>query len=394
MKPYNLNRHLKRAHLATENERTYYCGLCPSVFSKKKTLFEHRREKHCPKDTGFHLIKSAHQQARQQAEFFVPKQLAKSVSESHMYIRSFLLDYLEALCAETPLFKVILALNVHMVQFDYFTQTIADEDVFSFSTHEIHITRASFYFTAEQKVDAALQKIEKNIDEFLERKSGWNIEEILAFHVTYAETAGFNGQSCKLPHIARFKSRGYGKGAILELPHMESESEIAAEKNCFYYAVAAGLLPPGLRQDRSECRKVIRTMTRLENLDGGVEPEDIAEFEKLNEELSVAVNVIYVDEDGKPQPCYASKNFSAETSVCLALFHHLDNDGTEVTAHFALVERPEAFMAKRFSPGRGDDYYRTVPQFPCFNCFNTFETRSWYEKHRTYCHKKGSQMVS
>lgn len=410
---FNLSRHKITQHPFDREQRGYACGICNAVFRDKRMVKQHRAEKH-DRDTDFRIVRNAHGQTRQLFRIYYPEKFARNLTQVYAYTGQEAFRLLEALAAVTPVFKIGLASFMEMEKIDFVTREVIAREVFVFRGEMFEITRADFDYTATTAINESLKLMDKIVDEYVNRGSGWRLVQAIQLDVLFSIVKTMSGSNCYLPHICKAVAGKKGKfHLVLPMPSKMEKVECfkSMGKSCFYFAVAAGLMGnEKSRRDEEAVKKVIETkLVKLDQEDRAISLREIPLFEELNAHLSVAVNVVYVDEEGDILPVYASQKLSASNVVVLALFHLIEEEkeeeekkeggekkwgaGLTASAHFALIEHPKQFFAKKFSKESGNKYNRTVQVEICWNCHSSFDRRQTYLTHVEYCHKRGNQLV-
>ena len=137
----------------------------------------------------------------------------------------------------------------------------------------------------------------------------------------------------------------------------------------------------------------------------------IAEFERLNEHLDIAVNVLYAADNGEVYPMHASLRLRAKNQVVLLLFHMTDTRNVESLKaagvselkmlqdcmHYALIHNPSKIFAKRFTAHEAglastEKVTHTKPRHFCYNCFSSYERLVSLEAHTEWCHTQAGQV--
>jgi len=152
-----------------------------------------------------------------------------------------------------------------------------------------------------------------------------------------------------------------------------------------------------------------------------VKIKDIARFEELNKDLSLAINVVEQVENGEIFPVRAANNIGAKNQILLLLTKRLAEGSKLPVLHYVLVDEPEKLFAKRYvyeyDQEQGDDqctsmrpiedcdedeseeslkkrrHMSTKKQFICYNCFNVMWTEKSYANHVSWCHLLECQRV-
>lgn len=434
-------KHMQSAHESIAN-LVFACGICSAVFKQAEEMRDHRRE-HINRsednnstaeelETGFVTIESAHNRRARVLRFFFPEEIAFP-EEALRHVEPLLVKLLELNKLQHSMFKVVFVFNVEFVKIDeegkLIMQTIVPIRAKSFIVMPIREVLPHI-------MEATLQIME-TIDKFLQRGSGWTVNDILTFDVEIAECKPMVG-SCGLHKTAYMRARGIeflnrgfkqpldddaGGGSCEDVMGVLSEKEeetlmralgegeqsatkkqsvplgkISARYSCFYLAIASHFVAAeavgrgetlGEEENEKRCWDFIRERIDC-SVPVPVHLEDVGKFEASNaNKLDLSVNIVYDDGDGL-FPVYASPHVKAKNIVVLTLGLSVDeHNGREM--HFARVEDPDSLFAPRRVHAGGKT--RKIPAFFCWNCFNFQQRKESHERHISWCHLKGSQMV-
>lgn len=373
---------MKRFHPKGEERVLFRCGVCLCGFSTKEEVYEHRRESHVLSH-AFELEATAHNDRCQLLKLFFPDEVV-TLDAAFFYVYDHMKSLTYSLSANMDYFRINFTMTLEMEQLDE-EGNVEERQKFPFRGFGILIARVSEQsgdsLFIEHEIQRVLGDIERNVDEFLFRGSGWRISKPIEMEAEVVKCKPIAGGSNR--HEIRWQ---YGKGFQLDsLEGCESDGL------CLYFAVAEFLL--GEAASHADLSQTAHSLMEK----GGfkkrpVKVKDLDLFEKLNADLDLAINVVYKDEDQSILPVRASKRVHAKGQIVLILFdmqHDREvDDGKEtfLVGHYALVRNPSLLFARRYQR-------RTSPVFICYNCFNTQTRQSCYLNHIAFCHQRSCQKV-
>jgi len=188
------------------------------------------------------------------------------------------------------------------------------------------------------------------------------------------------GKACGL-HVAKYLRE---KGVT---PSLVSEGD---DGKCFHYAVASHFLGSSANED--SLKKFIENELKIPKGKECMPLDGIEEFEELNKEKDIAINVAYKEESGEIIPVRASKNIKAANNIVLLLFYSINEATKNGVLHYARVEEPDKLFATRFKDDN-EKVMNTSKVFICWNCHNVMKTFGAYENHTSFCHENKSLKI-
>jgi len=198
------NKRNHEKHYHCKGKVAFPCGLCPNVYVSVSEVERHRKEAHKQgTNTDFVLQKSAHRKSCQLLRAFLPpgSDLNQSLEDTH----DNMLKLMKDLAVEHPAFKINLIVNFELFRMN--DENEVDQiEVFPFRAFGISVGRQNFQEAARQ-LQLACGDIERNVDEFLMRGSGWIISRALFIDAEVAVCNNLVGYGCKL-HEAKFLRSG------------------------------------------------------------------------------------------------------------------------------------------------------------------------------------------
>lgn len=379
---YNLNNHKRRFHPSGQENLRFRCGICTKGFATKSEVYTHRTTAH-EVNHEFQLEATAHNENCKLLRAFLPENVL-TLDQACFYLYEHMKNLIQLLCIDMNYFRINFTMNIDMEQLDAEGNTLKAQ-VFPFRGFGITVSRAgnsqgdSNFITRE--VQRVLGDIERNCEEFLFQASGWIVRRPVDMEAEVVRCKPIAGGVCGL-HEVRWQ---YNKGIqIYQVDQCDSDGQ------CFYYAIAAYLLP----KDHSQTD--LRTTADNLMSKGGfnkkpVKVSDLNNFEEINNDLDLAINVVYKDEEGSILPVRASRKITAKHQIALLLFDVKHQHDEEVlVGHYALIRDPNRLFAKR-TLIEGKRY--TAPVFFCYNCFNTQNSYASHISHVSFCHEHGCQKI-
>ncbi len=395
---YHLGRHVLAVHPGNATDRVYPCSICDEVFRTREALNDHRRKSHHG-NHQFHLVESCHgRRVVDHYRIFIPEKKSRDIHSCLQFVLLQMVGLAEELASCVPLFTLrpIMALRLQQVNpTSGQTLRFADQHM---SATTFTVSRMAME-TARERILRSCMQLDRTLDQHTENGSGWSLVEVYYVDVHYNLIAGMSGSAKAadhvvrdLTHLAQYKREF---GGIVSHPVLDRKKE--EEGECFYWAVATGLAKKNPKWGRS-AEQVFSGLVRVSDKSRPVHVNELDKFEKLNSQLDVAVQVVYVDEENDVLPVVASKRKKARNEIVLVLFHTPLPSGEDgrvrVMAHYALVEDPQRLFAKRFRASKGDGYDRTVKAYICWNCHKKMDRLSSYNEHVKFCHEIDHQQVT
>ena len=382
---FNLNLHKRRMHPAGDDVvKAFACGICSECFLSVEEVNQHRYQAH-DQHVDFQLVESAHAKHCQLHRLFFPERRSFTQLPSILqYVARQMKALIKKLCVQFAYFRVNFTLTLEMHKLDE-ENRIVQVDAFAFRANSITVTRSNLE-QVDEDIARACADIERNVEEFLFQGSGWVVNRGLCLDAQTVCCRSFAGQAPCDIHTVKYR----------KLKGVEPDMGAAAGRDngqCFYNAVAASFC--GGKNATFERIQAFLSGNNLVRVTGddcrGVSLKDIGSFEKANEHLDLAVNVIYKDERGDLIPVYASKLLNAKVQIVLLLFHVKLKGEAGSFLHYAYIDEPEKMLAERVTDENGK--MRTYPTFICWNCTNTQYTLSAHNAHKAFCHKNTTRAV-
>ena len=354
----------------------YGCGVCCRHFSTRREVISHRKREH-KGSHDFSLLRSAHNEQTQAFRMFFDEEgdvitLDDAFAMAFTNLKSLLEKKLTEGCAY---FKVDTFLSLEMYKTDE-EGRITVVETFAFKSEQFVIRP---FTDINYDLAVAMGDIERGIDEFLFRGSGWRILQPLFFDVNlYTCYPLVGGDSdCQL-HIACYASRNRVKVDTTSVK-LQSQTDVGL---CFYYSVAAYFCGD----------KKLDILTSFLNIWGKpagpyVSVKNVGKVEDAWSVLDIGVNIVYQDEENRILPVRSSPKIDAKHQIVLLLFH----TGEDNHAHFALVKNPENLFSRRVVDKNGK--MRTYKRYVCWNCANAFSAEIHLKKHKEFCMTNTCQQI-
>jgi hypothetical protein len=216
----------------------------------------------------------------------------------------------------------------------------------------------------------AKKSAQDKIDEFVERGSGWVLDEIVCTDIEIGVCTPLSG-SCGMLSIKYFKS----------LKKIKYNIE---KRDCFFEAVAFHFLDT---TDMVVLQEFIKNQMII-TIEKPVKVSAIAKFERDNIHLDCKINVMYAEENDI-YPLYVSKNTKAQHHINLLLYKTLIND--KVVDHYLYVEDLTILLRKSyFGINNHKSYEKCIC---CPNCLQKFHSQFLFEEHEIACYNNKPQKV-
>ncbi len=377
----NLLRHIARYHEGEEKEKTFRCGLCTCCFSTFIELHGHRKKEHV-QHHDFREVESAHGRQTTVWRRHFPSRIT-TVDEALIIGFKDMTKLILSLLVEQKYFKVNFTLFVEMFRVNEEGQ-VSEMDVFPFRGFGFKVHREKDFVDEMMRVCG---DIERNVDEFLFQGSGWIVSKPAYLEAEVVQCRPLRGAlgSCDV-HLA--SERVKKKKELCVTDEMGVK-----DGGCFFLAIAKHFLGDGAGKEELR-RFVEEELVVPEGLEKHVEPKDIDIVEERNAQLSLAVSVVYEDEEGDMMPVRAAKQVLSPNHIVLLLFHvsFFQEDKKKHSLHYALVKDPSLLLAIRTRNETGA-VTTTRKVEVCWNCHNTMSTRGAYLNHIAFCHKNSCQKV-
>lgn len=387
----NLSRHVKNVHQenllsmkqgisrcsASYKNLCYACGICSEHFESRKQVLEHRANSHIISH-DFSPVQSSHNQQTSYHRLYFDPMTTESMDDAFYKADSEIFHLFQSILGGSEsdgYYKTCFLMTVEMYKTDGYGH-ITTVESFAFRS-QLFLLR--FFTDIKREIALSLGDIERSVEEFLFRGSGWRILQPLFIDVQTFACFPLAGGSCNL-HIACHLR---GKGISIDQNSLLLQGK-EKEGLCLYYAIAAFF-----------CGK-----TNVAQLDSfiqvwgkpagpNVSLQDIHLVEEAWKALNISINVVYRDEQGRMLPVRSSPRVDAENEIVLLLFHVSPNSSL---CHYALVEDPSNFFSRRTVWGKGEKA-RCYKKHICWNCANIFGDKEILLRHKSFCHQNNCQRV-
>jgi len=387
---YTMRRHLNTFHPDPDGKTrvSFACGICHECFDSAAQVKAHRDRRHNA-HTDFQVQKSAHGKTCQLLRaHFQPNVITLEDGLFKSY--HMLVTLIEAMMSQHVEFKLNFILHLEMYRYDDEGE-IAQMEVFPFRAFGFTVGRHNLP-TVIDDLTAAMGQVDKTVDEFLLRGSGWIVNKPMFIDAEVVKCLPLTGAGCGLHEAKYIRDKGFDPMVVGDSPN---------DGMCFYYAVAAGLMGGHSKPTINQLDNLIQ-----DQIEVGPAPMPVScidDFERAHKKkFNLGIVVVYLDDErDEVYPLRASSISKPDHLIVLCLSHTSISNGkskdeigsTKNTMHYSLVRDPGKFMAKRM---RDDsDKTRSVRKSYCFNCFASFFSEAGYEKHIEECHKLkgGAQIV-
>ena len=178
-----------------------------------------------------------------------------------------------------------------------------------------------------------------------------------------------------------FIGRGSSQLKIGPMPH----EDCGENGLCFYIAVAHAF--KGLNKNYSIYLNLVRTLGTPAGKDVQIDDIHLVENDDVWSQFSIAIHVLYRDDDGDILPVRSSRVRLAKNEIVLMLFHTKTRSG-QPRMHYAYVSEPLKLF--RYKTSRRREKYRL---YPCYNCMNYFWSQNALDKHKLPCQQREPRAV-
>ena len=275
--------------------------------------------------------------------------------------------------------KVSLVLIVNFYQYDEHGHVV-DQTYIPFRSRHFEVTQYSLF---SENLRDSMNQIIRRMEDFQEHGSGWVLDRILRTNVEFGKIRSLNGAA------------GF---SIVKCPRQAEKIKLDGSTDCFYKSVAHVIT--GKRNTTYLERYLTKNVNRLDD-SPHVHVSDIPRFLRINPQLSLRVNVLYLapslkEKRGKAEdqiyPIYCSKNPDARYTVNL-LLHKVRGENGEIQHHFSLIDDLNKFLRLIYrSESGGQLSYQK--SHCCANCLGKFSTRKSLREHEESCLEGKTQQVT
>ena len=153
------------------------------------------------------------------------------------------------------------------------------------------------------------------------------------------------------------------------------------DEDCFKWCILRGLNPTNENPNRVDTK--LKTAVDSINMEGISTPtkiEDIAKFERQNEDIAVVV--LGLNEEGKVNTIRLSEYVNERKHlIILLLITDFEKD-----FHYTLVTQPSRLISSQYNNHKGKLYY-------CWNCLNVFQKEEKFQYHKEQCMLNNPQNI-
>ena len=165
------------------------------------------------------------------------------------------------------------------------------------------------------------------------------------------------------------------------MPHEDCEENGL----CFYIALAHAF--KGCGNTYNVYMDLVRTLGTPAGRDVQVDDIHLVENDDVWAQFSIAIHVLYRDDDGDILPVRSSRVRVPKLEIVLMLFHTRTSTG-QLRMHYAYVSDPLKLF--RYKTTRRKERYRI---FPCYNCMNYVWSQSALDNHQQRCFEREARAV-
>lgn len=361
------------------------CNFCDKSFARKANRTRHENAIHglsvpvhqckkCPENfTSFAQLRQHSEAHRPQGKFFVHKTTETGVCCHYRYIPTepfATLDELMSDCAKDL---------DELINFELQTKTVASgaivfHTVFvkdvpnsegDFPRLEYCIRQKNVQLTEASEIggfiSSAVQNCMNRVEDFVQNGSGWALEEFTAIDLESGRCKALNGL-CKAV-------------AVSSLSYASSTSH-NDDGDCFLKAISMAFTE--VEDEKINDEFIEQHISWKRPMPFMV--SQIPEFERLNPQLNIRVNILYSD-GIEIFPLKLSKSKTGD--VINLLLHKVKHSDGEVCNHYSLIKNLDKLLSKKYLGASGKkSYYAGVR---CLNCLHRFWADYKMVEHQKLC---------
>ena len=214
----------------------------------------------------------------------------------------------------------------------------------------------------EHELNSAFKQMETNMEEFINRRSDWRMDEVIRMEIVTVPYVPLGGSSY-IPLPPEYN----GIRSVVNIQNQD--------KKCFLWSILAALHPAKTHPERVNHYVEFENNLNMTDIDYPVSISKIPKFETQN---SISVNVFGMEE-GEIFPLYLSKLSISRMEVDLL---YLQN---EQNAHYCLIKDLNKFL--------GLTKRAKIRHHFCRRCLHGFIRKDLLEEHIPYCKQFDFQHV-
>jgi len=241
---------------------------------------------------------------------------------------------------------------------------------------EGHFSRIPAYFHVLPQIvtrgqhfdlDIMLEKLEKKVDAFTARGSGFTLERIHRFVL------------CVTPY------RPLVGSTYIPTPKFLADKRClvnvrSSDEKCFVWAILSALYEPERDKERVWQYNKYENVLNLEGLSFPMQIKQVSKFEDMNQDISI--NVLYFERDTRDFSIeYKSPHVGRKHQVNLLL---LDEENTS-KRHYVRITNMSRLVAHR------TNHQHTT--HVCISCLHPFRTKTALDNHTPYCSRYDPQQI-
>lgn len=212
-----------------------------------------------------------------------------------------------------------------------------------------------------ESVRSSFSKISASFDTFVHHGSGWKLKSILDLEIKLFKFKLFSGGNSSRVEIPKDVAKRRACISVKGVPHNE----------CFYYAVAAGLLCEKKNPQRAKNYESIVSVFKSTDINCPVDMKGVARFEK---KVNISLNV-FAYTDGVIHPLYVTDCKGKQFHVNLLLHR----------AHYFTVRNMSALICSQVRKSR-------TKMFICPYCLCYYVREDKFDQHTLLCTRNLQRM--
>jgi len=385
-----LNKHINRVHL--KKTVFYDCSLCNSRFIDIEKLKQHKRT-HTKRLGLFYLYKQT-LDSHKIFRHIVPSQRVTVNECFHPDVMNEMYYLLLKDLNVSPIIKFSILFAAEFTKVNS-NDEILEVQIFPIRSGIALISKV-YSSTIPQLVSEITTDIETRADDIVSVGSGWVLTDGIYIDLAMTQIKGLSGSGGMKYKAIRCLNKN--KKSDYDIPNPSFIHSINnTDEFCFIDAVASAFIGQknNYSKDFYNYRDFAEKTFKYKNLSFPLKVTDVIKFEKLNSNLYLNINILFVEIalDGLSifpgyisKICYPKK-LSQRINLLLTLGE------TPETNHYHFIKDVNKFIRKSYCNeiNKKKSYSKEVV---CLNCFSKFSNIGILHEHEYYCYKNKCQVIT
>jgi hypothetical protein len=361
---YNRDRHYRRRHI--NSNCVHQCTLCGGIFASMFHLRRHRKT-HRVENGSFVILDKAF---RKNCVIY-----RKTYNEKMETLNgAFEMDKNDMKNILSYEIETKRSIKASIIFHAEFLKPLDSSDFNNPDSYVLCLRTCTSHLCNQQEIQLFLQNARRNaemrIEDFVERGSGWILDEIIATDIEIGSCASLNG-SCDFLSVTNIKD-------LKTLPIVRREEQ------CFFEAIAYHYTKS---RNKKRLKEFIIKYINL-TVQSPVKVSDLAKFERDNPQLDCKLNVVFLEDDDT-YPIYVSKNYGATNNINLILYKTQIKN--KVVTHYAYINDINKVLMRQYRGKSGKkSYNRSVH---CPNCLLNIGSEENARRHLIACKENKAQRI-